>query len=942
VKKYNGFRIKHVPGLKSVPGRKVLQLAIAAAVACYLFAALAQEASAVVSRPVPLVRPAAFKPLVAPSGAKALGSVADSQSVELTFSIAPRDPAGVQALVNALYTPGSAEYHHWLAKGQFLREFGPSRSTLESVESWLKERGLSKTTDAGFAIDATATAGQVERALGLSLENYRTNSGVVGFRATQAPLVPANLAAGTVTAVLGLDTLSQFQDFSAPLPNSKRSSSHASTRKSSFAKPDADGLTPCADATTTATDDDSYTLDTLGSDYQVGSLLSDSQNGTGQTVAVYELAPHSASDVSAYQTCFGLTNTVSTVEVDTGGTVNSNGTAEADIDIEQIATQSPDSSIISYEGPNSEDGAYDTWNSIVTADAASVVSSSWGECEPYAQDGGAESSYSTLFSEAASQGQTVLVASGDSGSESCFQSDETTTALEVGYPASDPHVTAVGGTTLSSSGETAWNYCDDESGGDECALYYGGLGAGTGGLSRYEGKPGWQPTYFKWATSQPCGTVCRQVPDVSANAGAGMVVYVNGGWNAYIGTSLAAPFLAGIVADANTGCGTKAGLYAQSLYSLAAQSVYGTALNDVTSGNNDFTDTNDGMYAAGKGYDMATGLGSPRAQGLSCAEISSVSPTTTAAGSDVQVSGLGLEKATIEFGSQKAQVLSATATEATVVVPSGSGTVSVTASNIFGHGSAVGSFTYGLPAAGGYRLVTSKGNVYTFDAPFYGSEGADSLPAPIVGVCSDQLTGGYVLVSSKGNVYTFDSTFHGSEGSTTLPAPIVGIACNSTTGGYVLVSSRGNVYTFDSTFYGSEGGKTLPAPIVGITYAPLSGGYILVSSKGNVYTFNTTSYGSEAGKALPAPIVGITANALTGGYVLASSKGNIYTFNSTFYGSEAGKVIPAPIVGIGSDRQTGGYLLTSSKGNVYTFDEPSWGSTGADSLPAPMVGIGAT
>jgi subtilase family serine protease len=825
--------------------------------------------------------------------------VADSQSVELTFSIAPRDPAGVQALVNALYTPGSAEYHHWLAKGQFLQEFGPSRTTLESVESWLKERGLSNTTDAGFAIDATATAGQVEKALGVSLENYRTNSGVVGFRAAQAPLLPANLAAGTVTAVLGLDTLSQLQDFSAPLPNSKRSSSHASSRKSSFAKPDADGFNPCTDATTTATNDDSYTLDTLGSDYQVGSLLSDSQNGTGQTVAVYELSPHSASDVAAYQTCFGLTNTVSTVEVDGGGTVDSNGTAEADIDIEQVATQSPDSSIISYEGPNSDTGAYDVWDSIVTADAAQVVSSSWGECEPYAQDAGA--SYSTLFSEAATQGQTVLVASGDSGSESCFQSDETTTALEVGYPASDPHVTAVGGTTLSSSGETTWNYCDDESGGDECALYYGGLGAGTGGLSRYEGKPGWQPTYFKWATTQPCGTVCRQVPDVSANAGAGMVVYVNGGWNAYIGTSLAAPFLAGIVADANTGCGTKAGLYAQSLYSLAAQSVYGTALNDVTSGNNDFTDTNKGAYAAGKGYDLATGLGSPRAQGLSCAEISSLSPTTTAVGSDVQISGLGLEKATIDFGSQKAQVLSATATEATVVVPQGSGTVSVTASNIFGHGSAVGSFTYGLPAAGGYRLVTSKGNVYTFDAPFYGSEGADSLPAPIVGVCSDQLTGGYVLVSSKGNVYTFDSTFYGSEAGKTLPGPIVGIACNSTTGGYVLASSKGNIYTFNSTFYGSEAGKVIPAPIIGITFAPLSGGYILVSSKGNVYTFNTMSYGSEAGKALPAPIVGITANALTGGYI-----------------------------------------LTSSKGNVYTFNEPSWGSTGADWLPAPMVGVGAT
>lgn len=176
-------------------------------------------------------------------------------------------------------------------------------------------------------------------------------------------------------------------------------------------------------------------MDTLGSDYQVGSLLDDGQNGARKTVAVYELAPHSVSDVAAYKSCFGLTNSVTAVSVDGGGTVNSNGTAEADIDIEQVATQATHASILSYEGPNSEDGAYDVWSAIVSDDSAQVVSSSWGECEPDAQAGGPISSYSTLFNQAATQGQTVLVATGDSGSESCFQSDESDTTLEVGYPA---------------------------------------------------------------------------------------------------------------------------------------------------------------------------------------------------------------------------------------------------------------------------------------------------------------------------------------------------------------------------------------------------------------------------------------------------------------------------------------------------------------------------
>jgi subtilase family serine protease len=138
-------------------------------------------------------------------GAQDLGPVSANQHVQLTVTLAPRDPSGVQALINALNSPGSAEYHHWLAKGRFLQEFGPTRSSVGSVESWLKARGLSDSTDAGFAIDVTATAGQVQKALGVSLQRYRTSEGVVGFRAAQAPLVPASLADGTVTAVIGLD-----------------------------------------------------------------------------------------------------------------------------------------------------------------------------------------------------------------------------------------------------------------------------------------------------------------------------------------------------------------------------------------------------------------------------------------------------------------------------------------------------------------------------------------------------------------------------------------------------------------------------------------------------------------------------------------------------------------------------------------------------------------
>ena len=112
--------------------------------------------------------------------------------------------------------------------------------------------------------------------------------------------------------------------------------------------------------------------------------------------------PTTPTDVSTYQTCFGLKNSISTVPVDGGGgSVGGSGTFEADLDIEQAMTQAPDASLISYEGPNSGTGPYDTWNTIVKDDSAQVVSTSWGQCEPLARVSGWIESFKTLFAQAA-------------------------------------------------------------------------------------------------------------------------------------------------------------------------------------------------------------------------------------------------------------------------------------------------------------------------------------------------------------------------------------------------------------------------------------------------------------------------------------------------------------------------------------------------------------
>jgi Pro-kumamolisin, activation domain/MBG domain (YGX type) len=187
--------------------------------------------------------------------------------------------------------------------------------------------------------------------------------------------------------------------------------------------------------------------------------------------------------------------------------------------------------------------------------------------------------------------------------------------LAVTDPASQPLVTSVGGTSVSSLGpaptETTWN--DNR--------HYA-EGAGGGGISGTFAMPAYQQALGAVAGSSgtPCGNGggdCREVPDVSADAdpSTGYVIYdsVNGlGWTAIGGTSGAAPLWAAVLAVAASADSNTAGYGAMNpiLYTLAQQSP-GTYLNDVTTGNNDYNGTGAGQFAAANGYDMATGLGSP-------------------------------------------------------------------------------------------------------------------------------------------------------------------------------------------------------------------------------------------------------------------------------------------------------------------------------------------
>jgi hypothetical protein len=235
------------------------------------------------------------------------------------------------------------------------------------------------------------------------------------------------------------------------------------------------------------------------------------------------------------------------------------------------------------------------------------------------------------------QGQTVVAVGGDDGSEDCSGNNGLPDgSLQVEDPASQPFVTGVGGTTLALGpprAESVWND------GGTLASAVTGAGAGGGGVSSFWAMPANQrdaPASLHVAqagsSGAPCGQrigLCRQVPDVSADAdpATGYLMYWNGsgsvasqpvGWQGIGGTSGSSPTIAAVIAlaDASRGCAGSAIGFANPALYRAAASVPATDFNDVTSGNNDFTGTSGGRYAAGAGYDMASGLGTPNGTAL--------------------------------------------------------------------------------------------------------------------------------------------------------------------------------------------------------------------------------------------------------------------------------------------------------------------------------------
>jgi subtilase family serine protease len=386
--------------------------------------------------------------------------------------------------------------------------------------------------------------------------------------------------------------------------------------------------------------------------------------GRGVTVAVVTGGgDYSDRDIAFFGRCYGTHNQVTRVRVDGGyrGARTLDDT-EVTMDVETVMGLAPRANLRVFEAPYfSPRFVLADLATIAQEDRAQVVTISYAACEN--QVAGDDPFAENLVLEVmAAQGQTVLAASGDQGSQACVNQnalagqDEFTGAflsqLAVGDPASQPFVTAVGGAYLPDpdhpGSAMAWN--------NGPFPRYAGNAATGGGVSQLWAMPTWQRGANRVVDRLPadCGllarSMCREVPDVAglADPRNGEMIYCTTGqcrtleknfpgsppgWFLADGTSFASPQWAALVATADGGLpGRRTGLITPVLYRVAARdprswlavrrgsnaylasaNAYGAPAPRCLYG---AARTRGPCYRATSGYNLATGLGLPFASRL--------------------------------------------------------------------------------------------------------------------------------------------------------------------------------------------------------------------------------------------------------------------------------------------------------------------------------------
>ncbi|MEP7186025.1 MAG: S53 family peptidase [Rhodanobacter sp.] len=582
------------------------------------------------------------------------GLAPTDQNVTVSLVLRLRNQAALESYIQQTVTPSSSNFQNFITTAQFAQRYGATDGQIARVQNYLKKHGLhGEALGNHMVITVNGTLGQFSQLFNTPVHNFvSSRSGRRFHRPSRRLVMPVGLN-DSVLVASGLSNERQY------VPH------HTSRVRTANLQVGNTPMTLSAKAVSTAGNPTStgvpgqYTVGDVADFYNINPLYKRGITGKGSTVAIVTLATFDPADAEDYWSAIGLDtkpHRIKQVHVDGGG--GSNGADETTLDVQQAGGLAPWAKIIVYDAPNAGSGFVDAFARAVSDNKADSISTSWGLGEIFnfaalnvdgasdtdTTDVGDLQAYHQIFLEAAVQGQSMFAASGDSGAYDTVRQlgsgtgpGEFTAPLTVDSPASDPYITAAGGTTVpvqfvNSAGDVVlsidkesvwgWDYLLPFVASRDDVFSVGG----GGGVSVYWRKPLYQfftngvrrsekdqsLVYNDPATGPftylklPAHFAGRNVPDISLNADpeTGYLLVFQGGLYSSGGTSFVSPQLNGITALLRQSTGHRIGLWNPHIYLLQNLFGYGrfSAFNKVTTGDNWF-------YAGEPRYNPGAGIG---------------------------------------------------------------------------------------------------------------------------------------------------------------------------------------------------------------------------------------------------------------------------------------------------------------------------------------------
>jgi hypothetical protein len=503
--------------------------------------------------------------------------------------------AALETLLAQQQYKTSPNYHNWLTPEQFGQKFGPANADVQAVTNWLQSHGFQNVnvSNGRTTIDFSGTAGQVQAAFHTTIHKYVLANGEEHWANPNDPQIPTALD----VVVAGVNSLNNFPR--KPLHHTG-GAVRRSTATGKFTRVSPEFTYSPTGGCFGVTNTNCYGIGPgdFATIYNVPSTIGGAVAGLGQTIAIVSDSDVYPSDVNQFRSLFGLpaypanstgytpcpANTPCFQMIETGtspGVIFDSGNGdevEAIIDVEWSGATAPGATIDLVVSPSTNNTFGGDTSAVYVINGSisplpQILSSSYGDCELFLGTSG-NLFYKTEWQQAAGEGITVLVATGDTGSAGCDSNNPSgptvqpaTYGLAVDGVASTPYNVAVGGTDFNDFNNpttyfknvpgtisSAIGYIPETAYNDTCAnpIIYGffGLsaeaacnnanvqsyylvevGGGGGGVSNCTTPNGPGPSNCSGGYAKPSWQVgtgvpadgLRDVPDVSLFAGDGTI-----------------------------------------------------------------------------------------------------------------------------------------------------------------------------------------------------------------------------------------------------------------------------------------------------------------------------------------------------------------------------------------------------------------------------------